>query len=313
MNRNQSNYTMSQLEREFELEMENHNHTPSDEEMEAELESMLDGDESEYEYEEDSPESEYEYEEDPEDNEYEYEEDYSSGSYAERLYELSQREFESEYEFESELDQIVDDMHREFFFGKLFKKLKNSKFAKGLIKKGLKFARPFASFIPGGSLVMDGLNAATDLLGENVKSRAKSLSKRAIKAVRKEAKALTKDVAAMGVAPENTEEANQQVAQNVTDTIQTAMEFAADNIHYEIDDPIEADRLASRAFETALQQASPTPPVVSPGRPQTPPPPRVRDHRSQSGKGVRVINLREKPGEEIEKIVIVIRDNPRRR
>ncbi|MDX2248685.1 MAG: hypothetical protein SF052_18005 [Bacteroidia bacterium] len=312
MNRKESHYTMSQLEREFELEMENHNHTPSDEEMEAELESMLDGDESEYEYEEDSPESEYEYEEDPE-NEYEYGENYSSGSYGERLYELSQREFESEYEFESELDQIVDDMHREFFFGKLFKKLKNSKFAKGLIKKGLKFARPFASFIPGGSLALDGLNAATDLLGENVKSRAKSLGRRALKAIRKEAKALTKDVQAMGVKPENTEEANQAAAQNVTDTIQTAMEFAADNIHYEIDDPVEAERLASRAFEVALQQtSSPTPPVVSPNRPQNPPAPRVRDHRQQAGRGVRVVHLREKPGEEIEKIVIVIRDKPRR-
>ena len=59
-----------------------------------------------------------------------------AGDYAERFYELSEREYESELEVDEEVNGLLNEMERDFFFGGLKKRLKKA--GKGLLKKGLK-------------------------------------------------------------------------------------------------------------------------------------------------------------------------------
>jgi hypothetical protein len=100
---------MSELEREFEFEME----AESDDEFEGEFEE-------EFEFELDD---EFEFEAD---DEFEGMEDQEYGNdYAERFYELSQRQFESESEVDTAINEVLDDMEREYFFGKALRGIKN--------------------------------------------------------------------------------------------------------------------------------------------------------------------------------------------
>lgn len=315
MNKQYEPYDMSQLEREFELEMGDSRGGYSDDAFGHELEDAIDAD-NEFDYDNDGSETEFEYDDEDAEGEFEVY-DNTPASYAERLYELGQREFEHDYELEAELDQVIDDMHREFFLGGLIKKgvgsfvkmAKNNALVKGLVDKGLKAA---ASFIPGGGLVLDGLKTATGLLGDGLKTRARALSSKAIRGLKDEGATFGKDLAArLGIRPGNSNAQNMDALKRLINGLQRSFEFAADHLHEEVDDPIEAERLAGRAFEVGLntllparQGARHTPPVVSDRRrPES-------AHRPEPG--TRVIHLREKPGTEIEKIIIVIRDTPGR-
>lgn len=324
MSKQYAPYDMSQLEREFELEMGDSRGGYSDDDLERELEDVIDDDQeydTDTEYEYDGEDAGYEY--DDQDAEYEYDEaegefevyDNEPASYAERLYEFGQREFEHEFELEAELDRVVDDMHREFFLGRLIKKgfksavklAKNNPMVKQLVDKGLRAA---AGFIPGGGLALDGLKMATGLLGDGLKTRARSLASKAVNGLKDEGAAFGKDLAAkLGINPGNSKAQNMDALRKLVDGLQRSFEFAADHIHEEVDDPIEAERLAGRAFEAGLSTVLP-----KRGARRTPPV-NAGPLSAKSGghtPGTRVIHLREKPGTEIEKIVIVIRDTPGR-
>ena len=114
---------MSELEQEFELEMEADPNESS--ELEASFEA-LDDRETEPEGEGgDDAMQELELEA-TEDSEFE---DGSSSGYAERFYELSQREFESDGERDASVHELMREMETEYFLGKLIKK------GAGLIRK----------------------------------------------------------------------------------------------------------------------------------------------------------------------------------
>ena len=121
MRRDRDPYALSELEREFELEMDDPVGQPA-EELEAEFEAL---------FKEDRPEDEFEYGEDQE-----YESPYEDVSeYANRFYELSQREFESEAEADDAVNALLTEMEQEYFFGtlkKAFRKLKST--ARGLAR-----------------------------------------------------------------------------------------------------------------------------------------------------------------------------------
>jgi hypothetical protein len=312
MGKPSAHYHMSQLEREFELEMGHSQSGYSDDELERELETAIDTDEESF-------DSEMEYEIDEQENEYEFDDDvegkfevYDSepSSYAERLHELGQREFEYEFEMEAELDRVMDDMHREFFLGGLIKGAanlaKNKPMVRNLVGKGLKAA---ASFIPGGGLALDGLKMATGLVGDSLKARARSVASKAVKGLNDEGATFSKDLAAkLGIKPGNTRDQNMAALNNLVAGLQRSFEFAADHIHEEVDDPIEAERLAGQAFEVGLSTALPNRGARRTPSQNTSP---LNAKNASRSSGTRVIHLREKPGTEIEKIVIVIRDTPR--
>ncbi|MBL7798436.1 MAG: hypothetical protein JNJ90_18215 [Saprospiraceae bacterium] len=301
-------FDMSQLEHEFELAMGHvHDDFPGGT-LEQELESMLEGDEEEYEYDEDA---DYEYDEN--DAEYEYDEgessmefeldDYPVDSFAGRLFELSQREFENEYELEQEMDGILDDMHREFFLGGLLKKgvqfVKSNPVLKGLVNKGIGLAAN--ALAPGiGGLAFQGLKTALGPLSEGLKQRGRSLLKKGVHALKGKASGVASGfMNRMGINPANSVQENMAGLKNLIGSVSKSFEFAAGNLHDEVDDPIAAERLATQSFEVGLNHG--------------------KDNWSgkkgsiarNTERGTRVIHLSEKPGEEIEKIVIVIRDKTR--
>src|SRR5690554_2542779 len=128
---------MSDLEREFELEMDDHNYSGSIDETEMEYEDeSADSGYDQEEYGQASLDDEYDHDEN--EDEYEYEADYEHMSYGERMYELSQREFESEWERNEALDNIFEEIEREYFLGRInraFKKVTGNSVIRRLARK----------------------------------------------------------------------------------------------------------------------------------------------------------------------------------
>jgi hypothetical protein len=118
---------LSDLEREFELEMENDLEGSLEFELEHEYEGDdFVGDEGELEFElDDDREFEREFEGA---RGYEYEHEFGSGSrsdeFVERLMEIGSREFEAPGEVDQALNEVLDDIEREYFFGAIKRGLK---------------------------------------------------------------------------------------------------------------------------------------------------------------------------------------------
>ena len=160
---------LSDLEKEFELEMEAEPEgETSEEELELETELELGADSQEV------SDEELEFEVD---EELELELNQKAEQFANSLYELSTKEFESEIEQETEVGKIIAEMEQEYFFKGLVDKLKTA--GKTLIKKGLKLAPKFLGKIP---VIGDAVKGATQLVRGNFKGALGSLAKAGLKA-----------------------------------------------------------------------------------------------------------------------------------
>lgn len=311
MSKHHFNYGMSDLEQEFELDMGHTTDSIDEDLLERELDQLMDGHHVEAEW--GTEPAAYEYDDhdhemddvDSGSHEYEFEHTayFPESTYAERLYELGQREFENEYELQQELDGILDDMHREFLFGRLgglLKKgvqfVKSNPVLKGLVEKGIGLAANAVA--PGiGGLAFQGLKTALGPLSEGLKQRGKSLLAKGVQSLNGRASGIASGfMNRMGISPANSIKDNMSGLQNLVGAVRRSFEFAADNLHNEIDDPMAAERLATQAFEVGVNQS-----LSATGK-------KDRFSREKAEHGTRVIRLREQPGEEIEKIVIVIRD-----
>ena len=167
---------MSELEREFELEMDDDSELEMDDDFEFEAyQTDEDSEADDYEYE---SEYESEYEDEPE-GEFEWLESNDS-DYAERFFELSQREFESESEVDEAVNEILDDMEREYFLGGLFKKAKNA--AKNLAKKGMALAKKAGINLPSLDALKSMLGPVSGLLKGNLGALIKPALKAALSA-----------------------------------------------------------------------------------------------------------------------------------
>lgn len=159
---------LSDLEEEFELELEDAIGTSADEELNEEFEAD-DGMLGELDEERESVDEEFD------DREADAEfEGGVGGGYAERLMELSTREFESEAEMETGLNEVFDDMHTEYFLGSI------RKLAKRGLKAGarnlLKRVKRVAGGLPMGQ-ALKGILASrnlTDLLKNVAKTGLKT-------------------------------------------------------------------------------------------------------------------------------------------
>jgi hypothetical protein len=243
MARNRRFRDMSDLEREFELDMESE---PPDEEA---FETGLDE-----EFEADLDEQEYGEEEGPEDLEQELEimaeelgtdEDPREMEFAERFYELGQRQFESEFEVERELAEVLDDMEREYFLGGLVKKLKKSKLVRGLVRKGLNFAQRR----------LPALKAVTQLARGNLKGALLPLAKTALGTVVPGGPTALSVLQGLGFETAEDAAQNRLGWQNYTRMAREAYEHLADNVTMRVDQPREASQLAANAFQQALRGA----------------------------------------------------------
>lgn len=294
MSRFNNDFDMSKLEQEFELEMNDLSHEVED----SELESLLDGD-SEFEY-DDNPSNEYEYEEDIPESEWEYPVD-NTGTYAERLFELSQREFENEYEFEFEVNKVLDDMEREYFWGalrRLARRVIKNPLVRGLAKKAYGFV---SSKLPFGNAI----KGITQLMRGNLKGALGSAAKALINTyVPGGATALSGIADAVGINAASSDQGKQEAIEKFVDGVEKAYEFAAENLHAEIDNPLEANKLASQAFEVAVRTMQGRP--VRPAPPPPPTPPRTPYRRVVNPNHTRVVRLMERPGEDIQRVMIII-------
>jgi hypothetical protein len=179
--RNYSTDYLSEFEKEFEAEIEN-TQSPGEQDPEMEFENEFEEEgESEFELEQDS---ENEMETDSE-NEMELE---IESSYETRLYEIFNNSYESELEFENNLNEVLHEMEKDFFFGSLKKWVKKKGGIKGLLAKYAKklpisgavnaissaargdfrgalkniasngLLKTGLSFIPGGGMAVKGLD-----------------------------------------------------------------------------------------------------------------------------------------------------------
>ncbi|TXH37037.1 MAG: hypothetical protein E6Q98_09065 [Rhodospirillaceae bacterium] len=299
MARNRDLRDFSQLEREFELEME-------DGSIEQEFEDM----ESDEEFEEDEADDEAsELDEEFEQDE-EFEADDESGDvsgqdqeYVERFLEIASREFESESEVDQAMNEVLDDMSREYLFGGLvrgIKKLGKSKILRSLAKKGLKFAA--GKFFPG-------VEAAMQLAKGNVKGALLNIGKQALGTVVPGGTATLDAVKSLGLAASEYPERNQQAWENYVNLAREAYEYLADNVTEHADKPAEAARLANNAMRHAIGRAQSR--AVSlhraPGRGM-----RRRGYHGQHGLHgphgphgqARVIRLKVAPGQRIKLIIV---------
>jgi hypothetical protein len=217
---------ISELEREFELEMDNFESdeeykTDEEFEMDEEFEAMSDLEI------EDATEGEYE----------------NAGDYAERFYELSQRSYESVSELNEEVDGILNEMERDFFWrgAKNFLKKK----AKGLVSKGLKFA---AGQIPA----FKALQGITQLTRGNLKGFLGSLANAGLASAIPGGAAILPALKTLGVSPGG--EMEREAWDNFVEVSREAYQNLAQNLHENADNPLEASRLANNAFQTAVKK-----------------------------------------------------------
>lgn len=296
-------YDMSELEREFELEMDAQDDYSTDHEMEDvgeyDQEYSEDYDENEYEYDEDYADSEY--------GEYEYEayEDFPV-SYGERLFEIAQREFESEYEMDEALSQVMEDMEREYFFKKIgglikrgAKFVNNNPMLKGLLDKGLTAA---AGFVPGGNTALSAIKSFGKPLLQGIQNNWQGALKAGASAMAPKAAGIANRFAKrIGINANFPAQQNQEVFERMAQGIQRSYEFAAQHFGDHVGDPLVASRMANKAFEVGIKNAMDIKSNTNGAD---------RNSYKKPQRGVRTVRLQERPGEEIQKIVIVIERKP---
>jgi hypothetical protein len=231
---------ISDLEREFELDMESE--PPDEEAFETDLDQ---------EFETELDDEEYE---GPEDLDQEFEvvaeadDDPREMEFAERFYEVGQRQFESEFEVDRELGEVLDDMEREYFFGRLVrgvKRLGKSRIVRGLVRKGLRFAQQR----------FPALKAVTQLARGNLKGMLLPLAKTALGAAVPGGPAALAVLKGLGFEAAEDDPRNREGWQNYTRMAREAYEDLADNVTTRVDEPREASQLAASAFQRALRRA----------------------------------------------------------
>ncbi|MGI6455248.1 MAG: hypothetical protein ACOX5R_06440 [bacterium] len=230
---------MSELEREFEFEME----AESDDEFEGEFEE-------EFEFELDD---EFEFEAD---DEFEGMEDQEYGNdYAERFYELSQRQFESESEVDTAINEVLDDMEREYFFGKALRGIKNiaKKVSKNQVfKTAFNAAKSLASKHPA----FKALQGVTQLARGNLRGMLGSLAKAGLGSMVPGGAAILPALQALGFKETELPEDNREAWNNYVMVAREAYETMANSITDQIDNPMIANQKATSAFQQALKKAS---------------------------------------------------------
>lgn len=245
----QSMAQLSSLEQELELELEG----AADFDSEADDDKEA-ADDAEWELDDDA---ELEVDEDAE-LESALEED-RERTYGDRLADLASREFENPRELEVALSEVLDDMEREYFFGKIGKFI--SKAGKSLVKRGMKLAKnlPAAKVLEGvsklargnlkgllGSLVQAGLAGAIPggaMLGPLFQSLTQGGG-----GFGKLAGALQSGLGGDG--------AEQEHFHRLAEIGQNAFEELASRLNERADDPLEAARLAQASFESAVRRSN---------------------------------------------------------
>jgi hypothetical protein len=227
MARNREFTGMSQLEQEFELEM------ADDGELEA------------------AGITEEEFEDLPADGEVSegHQLASESGDYAERFYELSLREYESELEVDSAVNEILHEIEQEFFFKRLRSGWDRFK------KKGIgKLVNKAVSMAAGKIPAFQALTGITQLARGDLNGMIGSLAKAGIGAALPGGAVALDALKNVGFGESELGDDSRPAWESVVSIAREAYEHLANNLTERADDPLEASRLATDAFRTALQK-----------------------------------------------------------
>lgn len=246
-------YEMSELEREFEFEMDDPGERGSSD-LEAEFETLFERDDSAAEFEVAAGEYGWAGEREDDDREYEAPDDVSV--FADRFFELSQREFESEAEADSAINDLLTEMEPEYFFGSIKKAFNKAKRAVGqvarspiggLIRKGIAAA--------GGQIpAFQALKGITSLARGDLRGMLGQLAKSGLGAAFPgSGLVLPTAMKALGFESGVDPEENREAWHNFVEVSREAYENLANNLTDRADDAVEASRLASLSFQQAMQ------------------------------------------------------------
>jgi hypothetical protein len=168
----------------------------------------------------------------------------SKVSFAEQLYELSQQNFESSYEYDSRLNEIMDEVERDLFFGKL-------------LKKGFKRLAKLGKNYVKGLPVFQGIKTITNLARGNVTDALKNLATGALNSVAPGASVGLQALGSLGGEGELSEssENNLEKWRNFVGFAEHAYENLIDNFNESaIKNPISANNLANLSLRNAMQK-----------------------------------------------------------
>lgn len=260
---------MSEMEREFELEMEEDDEPVDDEDLEEEFENLVELEMEEADEPVDDEDLEEEFEslmelemEEELENEFdenEPEEEY--GDFADRFYEISLEMGESELEIDAKINSLLSEMEREYLFGSLFRRIRK---AKEKIEKGVKRAargglgrlvRRVAGRAMKGIPGIQVLKGITQLSGGNLRGLLAALAKVGLSsAIPGGGIAVPAALQALGFREVSDPEENREAWSNFTEVAMEAFDHLAGTLNERADDPVEANRLATDAFQTALRK-----------------------------------------------------------
>jgi hypothetical protein len=240
---------MSDLERDIELEMDDEFEFEGDEESGVDQEGS-DDQEFEFEGDEEAGGDQEADDEAGDDSEFEIESDarVSNQEYVERFMEIASRTYESESEVDQALNETLDGLAQERLFGALkrgWKALKKNKILGALAKKGLSLA----------SGQFPALKAALSLAKGDLKGTLMNLGKQAITAAIPGSGAALGALNSLGFTQSESPEDNREAWENYVQMSGEAFEHLAANINPRADQPVEANRLATNAFQHAMKRA----------------------------------------------------------
>ncbi len=269
---------LSELERELELDMGEVSELEvgTDDELEDDRGSSL---EASYEFESDGAEFE------GDDGEYETSLEGAGeleGDYAERLYELSQTEFESPEQANEAVEGVLNEMYEQFLgLGKVKRYLKKK--GRALLQRGIRLASKHPAF----GLVKDVLS------GQNLTKTLANVAKMAAASTPLGA-AVTPLLGELGF-PGDTPAREREAWSNYVEVAREAYLDLASNLNEAADHPLKANQIATNSLRRGLER------TVARKR--------ARRHGSSrgadSGDSVRVIRIRLRPGERRIRLDIV--------
>jgi hypothetical protein len=172
----------------------------------------------------------------------------ADSEYVERLMESASRKYESESEVDQELNGVLNSVAKEYFFGKIkrgLKKLSKNKLVRGLVQKGLK--------VTSGQLA--ALKAVTRVARGDLKGMLLNLGKQALGAAVPASTVVMNGLSSIGLESENGHVADREVWVNYLQISKDAFEHLADTLNEQVNQPLEASRLASQAFRHAMTKA----------------------------------------------------------
>jgi hypothetical protein len=168
--------------------------------------------------------------------------------YVERFMEIASRTYETESEVDQALNETLDGLAQERLFGALkkgWKALKKNKILGALAKRGLSIA----------SGQFPALKAALSLAKGDLKGTLMNLGKQAITAAIPGSGAALGALNSLGFTQSENPEDNREAWENYVQMSGEAFEHLAANITPRADRPVEANRLATNAFQHAIKRA----------------------------------------------------------